>query len=162
MDFLAPFFLAIFLWWNPIIAYPPPLHKSPPDIGSFTIKKVDIHPMQARPKLSKSTQKVGASDPLMGEESLYAEVINGVVQRVIVIDQANVDTGKWGDPKNWVQTSARGTIRKNSAGYGYTYDKTLDAFIAPKPTSTATLDEATAKWVVPVQMSTFINSTSTQ
>jgi hypothetical protein len=30
---------------------------------------------------------------------------NNVVQQVLVIDQAEVDTGNWGDPASWVQTS---------------------------------------------------------
>jgi hypothetical protein len=32
----------------------------------------------------------------------------------------------------WVKTSYNGTIRKNYAGIGYTYDETLDEFIAPE------------------------------
>ena len=33
----------------------------------------------------------------------------------------------------WKQTSYNGSIRKNYAGVGYTYDSIRDAFIAPKP-----------------------------
>ena len=33
----------------------------------------------------------------------------------------------------WIKTSYNGTIRKNFAGIGYTYDEKRDAFIAPKP-----------------------------
>jgi hypothetical protein len=33
----------------------------------------------------------------------------------------------------WVKTSYNGTIRKNFAGIGYTYDPARDAFIPPKP-----------------------------
>ena len=40
-------------------------------------------------------------------------------------------------------------FRKNYAGIGYTYDATRDAFIPPKPSADATLDEATCQWVVP-------------
>lgn len=39
--------------------------------------------------------------------------------------------------------------RKNYAGIGYNYDATRDAFIPPKPSDDATLDEATCLWVVP-------------
>ena len=49
----------------------------------------------------------------------------------------------------WVQTSYNATIRKNYAGIGYTYDPVRDAFIPPKPTEDAVLDEATCQWVVP-------------
>jgi len=33
----------------------------------------------------------------------------------------------------WVQTSYNGNFRYNYAGIGYSYDETVDAFIAPKP-----------------------------
>ena len=49
-----------------------------------------------------------------------------------------------------VRTSYNGNIRKNYAGVGYTYDATLDAFIAPKPFASWVLDEATAQWEAPV------------
>lgn len=34
---------------------------------------------------------------------------------------------------NWLQTSYNGKFRKKYAGIGYTFDKKLDAFLAPKP-----------------------------
>ena len=40
-------------------------------------------------------------------------------------------------------------FRKNYAGIGYTYDPQRDAFIPPKPTPDAVLDEATCQWIVP-------------
>jgi hypothetical protein len=40
-------------------------------------------------------------------------------------------------------------FRGNYAGIGFTYDETLDAFIPPKPSDDATLDETTFTWVVP-------------
>jgi len=40
--------------------------------------------------------------------------------------------------------------RGNYAGIGYTYDETLDAFIAPQPYPSWVLDEATFSWVAPV------------
>jgi hypothetical protein len=46
----------------------------------------------------------------------------------------------------WKQTSYNATIRKNYAGIGFSYDETLDAFIAPKCHDEAILDETTAKW----------------
>ena len=36
------------------------------------------------------------------------------------------------------------------AGIGYTYDPQRDAFIPPKPTPDAVLDETTCQWIVPV------------
>lgn len=104
-----------------------------------------------------------ASSATSSEPTYFAEVDkNGIVLRVIVIDQANIDTGKWGDPKNWIETKMDGSLHKNSAGIGYTYNKTLDAFIAPKPTPTAVLDPVKAQWVLPEAQTTFISSTSTQ
>lgn len=50
---------------------------------------------------------------------------------------------------HWKQTSFNGRIRKNPAGIGYTYDPVRDAFIPPKPTPDAVLDEATCQWIVP-------------
>ena len=40
-------------------------------------------------------------------------------------------------------------FRKNYAGIGYTYDPVRDAFIPPKPSDDAVLDEATCQWIVP-------------
>ena len=52
---------------------------------------------------------------------------------------------------NWVQTSYDGNMRKRYAGIGYSYDPTLDAFIAPQPYPSWTLD-ANADWQAPVPM----------
>jgi len=41
----------------------------------------------------------------------------------------------------WVQTSYTGSIRKQYAGIGYTYDETNDVFIVPQPFASWTLDE---------------------
>ena len=40
-------------------------------------------------------------------------------------------------------------FRGNYAGIGFTYDEELDAFIPPKPSQEATLDEETYSWIVP-------------
>lgn len=54
----------------------------------------------------------------------------------------------------WVKTSYNGSIRKNYAGIGYTYDSQRDAFIPPKPYSSWTLDEETCNWIAPVSRPT--------
>ena len=99
--------------------------------------------------------------------SHFAEIdSNNIVQRVIVISQENIDSGNWGNPSNWIQTSynTRGgkhydqdgvedsgvALRYNYAGSGYTYDADKDAFIAPKPYPSWTLVEATCQWEAPV------------
>jgi hypothetical protein len=48
------------------------------------------------------------------------------------------------------QTSYNGTFRKNFAGVGYTYDGARDAFIAPKPFPSWTLNEDTCQYASPV------------
>jgi hypothetical protein len=40
-------------------------------------------------------------------------------------------------------------FRGNYAGIGFTYDEELDAFIPPKPSEDAILDEVTFSWVMP-------------
>jgi len=49
----------------------------------------------------------------------------------------------------WVKTSYNGTIRKNFAGIGFTYDEGRDAFIPPKSNchDDEILDELTCLWV---------------
>jgi len=98
----------------------------------------------------------------------FAEIDeNNIVLRVIAISQETINTGNWGNPDNWVQTSynTRGgvhyapnsdepdggvALRKNYAGKGYTYDPTKDAFIAPQPYPSWTLDEDSCYWISPV------------
>ena len=92
--------------------------------------------------------------------SHFAKVENGIVTQVIVIEQDVVDTGLFGDPTSWVQTSYNtyggvhhlgGTpMRKNYAGIGYTYDVELDAFYAPQPFPSWTLDTDTCRWESPI------------
>jgi hypothetical protein len=54
----------------------------------------------------------------------------------------------WGGV-SWVKTSYNSNIRKNYAGVGFTYDKTRDAFIPPKPFNSWTLNEDTCLWEAP-------------
>jgi len=94
----------------------------------------------------------------------FAKVENGLVTQVIVIDQETLNTGNWGDPKTWIQTSYNtqggkhtqgGTpLRKNYAGIGYSYDSQRDAFIPPKPYASWILDEETCLWNAPQPMPT--------
>lgn len=93
--------------------------------------------------------------------SHFAKVENGVVTQVIVIEQDVLNTGLWGDPSLWVQTSYNThggqhpqgrPLRKNYAGVGYTYDAQRDAFIPPKPFNSWVLDEDTCLWNAPVAM----------
>jgi hypothetical protein len=91
--------------------------------------------------------------------SHFAKVIGGIVAEVLVIDQEVIDTGLFGDPALWVQTSYNTyggvhpegrPLRKNYAGIGFTYDAERDAFIPPQPFASWALNEETCLWVAPV------------
>ena len=85
------------------------------------------------------------------ETTYFAEIdSNGNVLRVLVVDQEFIDSGKLGNPDNWVQTYKDDSKRKHYAGKSYTYNKTLDAFIPPKTSVDSILDETNAIWVTPV------------
>jgi len=95
--------------------------------------------------------------------SHFAEIdVNGNVLRVIVAEQDFIDSGKVGEPKNWIQTSYNtsegqhklgGTpLRKNYAGIGFKYDKTRDAFIPPKPFESFVFDEEKCVYCPPIEM----------
>jgi len=87
---------------------------------------------------------------------------NNIVTQVLVIEQEVIDTGLFGEPSSFVQTSYNtyggvhklgGTpLRKNYAGIGYTYDSIRDAFIPPKPYNSWVLNESTCHWDAPVAM----------
>lgn len=95
--------------------------------------------------------------------SHFAKVENGIVTQVIVVEQDVLDTGAFGNPAAWVQTSYNThggqhpegrPLRKNYAGIGFTYDSARDAFYAPQPFPSWTLDEATCIWTPPTPMPT--------
>jgi hypothetical protein len=50
----------------------------------------------------------------------------------------------------WKQTSYNGSVRKNYAGIGYTYNPSIDAFVPPKPYPSWVLNEDTAQWGAPI------------
>ncbi len=87
---------------------------------------------------------------------------NNTVVQVLVIEQDVIDTGLFGDPSKWIQTSyntyagqhklGETPLRKNYAGIGFTYDSVRDAFIPPKPYNSWLLDEDTCLWDAPVAM----------
>ena len=80
--------------------------------------------------------------------SHFAEIKDGIVVRVIVADDLQWCESNLGG--TWLQTSYTGSIRKNYAGVGYSYDETRDAFIAPEPEGNLGFDEATCQWIMPV------------
>ena len=92
----------------------------------------------------------------------FAKVVNGVVTQVIVAEQDFFQTFVDSSPGEWIQTSYNTygnqhpegrPLRGNYAGIGFTYDRTNDVFIAPKPADNATLNTETWLWEVPVEES---------
>jgi len=90
---------------------------------------------------------------------------NNVVTQVIVVsndditDSNGVETESigvafcqklLGANTNWKQTSYNSNMRVRYAGIGYSYNAELDAFVAPQPYASWTLDSETADWVSPV------------
>ena len=82
---------------------------------------------------------------VVANEELLFEGVENETQGVIFCRSL------FGNDTKWVQTSYNGTIRKRYAGIGYTYDADKDAFIAPQPYPSWTLDENT-DWQPPVPM----------
>ena len=96
--------------------------------------------------------------------SHFAKVEDGIVTQVLVVEQDFIDNHMDGE---WVQTSYntyggkhydpdtrleddKPPLRKNYAGIGHTYDATRDAFYAPQPYPSWTLDDDTCLWNPPV------------
>lgn len=99
---------------------------------------------------------------------------NGVVLQVLVIDQAEIDTGNWGDPTRWIQTSynTRGGVyytpntndpapdqskafRKNFAGIGMVYmpnGPEGEGFADAQPYPSWLLNAFTYQWEAPTPM----------
>lgn len=95
----------------------------------------------------------------------FAKVEDGLVTEVLVISPSEIETGLFGDPSLFIQTSynTRGGVhynqqgepdgpglRKNYAGIGYTYNVELDAFIPPQPFASWLLETETCLWYAPV------------
>ena len=80
----------------------------------------------------------------------YAKVVDNLVTQVIVAEAEFFDSFVDTSPGQWIQCSYNSTIRKNYPGIGYTYDSVRDAFIAPRPYPSWTLNETTCVWESPV------------
>ena len=101
----------------------------------------------------------------------FAKVQNGKVLKVIVANQAFVDSYADGIPGKWIQTSYNtrhgkhldpetrepdgGTpLRYNFANPGGNYDKDADAFYAVQPYPSWTLNRSTFEWEPPTALPT--------
>ena len=70
------------------------------------------------------------------------------VDKIIVAEQDFIEQQP--DYDLWVETFTDGSLRKNYAGKGYTYDSDKDAFIPPKLYASWTLNETTCNWEAPI------------
>ena len=97
----------------------------------------------------------------------FAKVINNKVVRVLVAEQVFIDSYDDGLGGEWIQTSYntkggkhyssetgleddKTPLRKNYAGFDYTYDRENDAFIPPKPYPSFVLNETTFRYEPPI------------
>ena len=92
----------------------------------------------------------------------YAQVINGVVENTIVVDETAL-LDEHGNEQNeigiafcqqfgsgqWVRTYLTGEQRKWYGAPGFSYRADLDAFVPPKPPVECTLDEELCHWITP-------------
>ena len=96
----------------------------------------------------------------------YAKVLDGKVMNVIVSEQDFIDTFVDDSPGEWIQTSYNTyggkhytegvlsedqskALRKNFASINGNYDKEADAFYAPQPHASWTLNKTTYEWEAP-------------
>jgi hypothetical protein len=80
----------------------------------------------------------------------WAKVRDGLVVNVIVAEESFFDTFVDDSAGTWIETKTDGSIRKNYAGIGFSYDQGRDAFIPPQPYPSWTLNEDTCRWECPV------------
>lgn len=91
----------------------------------------------------------------------FAQIENGIVVNVIVVnnnemlvdgieqEQKGVEFCQSLFGGEWKQTSYNGTIRKQFASVGYSYDESADVFVAPQPFPSWSLDE-NYDWQAPI------------
>ena len=98
---------------------------------------------------------------------------NNIVQEVIVIKEAELDTGNWGDKSKWIKTSYNThegkhyvpkehqdyteespdqskALRFRYAGINMFYDKTNDVFYDMQPFASWTINKTTWLWEPPI------------
>lgn len=91
---------------------------------------------------------------------------NNIVTRVLSIEQDMIDTGLFGDPSSFVQTSYNTrcgihygqdgepdggiALRGHFAGIGYSYDASRDIFLPPKTFPSWILNETNYLWYPPI------------
>ena len=100
---------------------------------------------------------------------------NNIVEEVLVIKEAELDTGAWGDKSKWIKTSFNTqygkhfvpkeeqdfadespdqskALRYRFAGIGNVYDATNDVFYQQQPYPSWVLNKTTWEWVAPITL----------
>lgn len=95
----------------------------------------------------------------------FAQLNNNIVAQVIVVNNETLEhlpfpdseasgvefcKSLYGADTEWKQTSYNASFRGNYAGFGFSYDPTLDAFIPPQPFPSWKLDKKNYNWKPPV------------
>jgi len=75
---------------------------------------------------------------------------NNIVTTVMVADQSTINSGAFGDPSLWIETSFEHKFRKQYAGIGDTYDKTNDVFIRSNPANESWILDSNFDWIPPI------------
>ena len=83
----------------------------------------------------------------INENNIVTQVI--VINNKVLLESDNIESEVKGvdfcellyGHRNWIQTSYNGNIRYNFAGIGYTFDEVNDAFYAPQPFASWSLNE---------------------
>jgi hypothetical protein len=98
---------------------------------------------------------------------------NNIVQEVLAIKEAELDTGAWGDKSKWIKTSYNTqhgkhfvpkehqdfadespdqskALRYRYAGVGDVYDATNDVFYQQQPYPSWVLNKTTWEWKAPI------------
>lgn len=88
----------------------------------------------------------------------YAEIVNNIVVRVLVAHADFISSlgGEWiktsYNTRRGIHSGGGTPLRKNFAGIGCAYDRTLDAFISTKPYDSWLLNETEGCWYAPQDM----------
>lgn len=84
----------------------------------------------------------------------YAEIVEGKVKRVLVIDGSTAEVLLWlslnVSLNLWVETSLDGSIRNKYAGIGDEFDPDIDKFIRTVPFPSWVLDKERGMYMPPI------------
>lgn len=87
----------------------------------------------------------------------YVNPYTKQVEKVLVIDKAQIKSGNFGDPKNFIKCSYTSSVGKVFPGTGYHYvplalktnPSSTNVFVPPRPFLSWQFDEKTWTWIPP-------------